>query len=147
METATPTPEWTAPRPRVIDVALKRRPSEASIRYADRKRREDEAPRLAELFQNLQSLGLEVTERRGGAPLAEAGYIRRIVVEHAPALFLLPCGDPSCRDGGHDVTHAVLSGLRTGAARFEGHDACSGTIGTSQCSRELHWVATATWRG
>lgn len=98
------------------------------------------------MFPKLSSLRLEVSERRAGAPLAEAGYIRRIVVERAPALFLLPCGDSSCRDGGHDITSAVLQALRAGAGRFEGQDACSGAIGSSQCSRELCWVGIATYR-
>lgn len=125
---------------------MNRRQSDASIRYTERRRREDEAPRLSELFPKLESLRLDVSERRANVPLAEAGYIRRIVVEHAPALFLLPCGDSSCKEGGHDITHAILSALRAGSGRFEGHDACSGNIGSSQCSRELMFVGTATYK-
>jgi hypothetical protein len=124
---------------------LNRRQSDASLRFTERRRREDEAPRLATMFPRLETLRFEVRERRSGAPVAEAGYIRRIVVEHAPALFVLPCGDPSCRDGGHDITHGVLSALRSGSARFEGEDACSGTTGSAQCSRELQYIAFATY--
>lgn len=125
---------------------MNRRQSEASLRYAERRRREDEAPRLHDLFRNLESLRLEVSEQRAGAPVAEAGYIRRIMVEVAPALFLLPCGDASCRDGGHDITTAVLQALRASAGRFEGQDACSGTIGSAQCARELRYVGFATYK-
>lgn len=97
------------------------------------------------MFPRLESLRFEVRERRSGAPVAEAGYIRRIVVANAPALFVLPCGDPSCRDGGHDVTHGVLSALRSSAGRFEGEDSCTGQTGSAQCSRELQYVAFATY--
>jgi hypothetical protein len=123
---------------------LKPRQSEAAARYSERYRRENEAPRLRDLFPDLLTLSFEVRERRSGAPVNEAGYIRRIMVDHAPGLFLLPCGDPYCRDGEHDITHAVLSGLRSGQDRFEGQDFCSGHTGSVQCQRELTYVCTVT---
>lgn len=106
---------------------------------------EDEAPRLRAMFPRLTSLRLDVRERRVGAPVPEAGYIRRIVLETAPALFLLPCGDPSCRNGGHDVTQEVLRGLRAGMERLEGQDACMGQTGTAQCRRELEYIGIAAY--
>lgn len=124
---------------------LARKQTEQSIRHAERRRREDEAPRLQSMFPRLQSLKLEIRERRAGAPVAEAGYVRRIMVDQAPALFLLHCGDPSCKNSEHDVTYGVLQHLRAGDSRFEGHDACNGQIGSAQCQRELEYVAFATY--
>jgi hypothetical protein len=68
------------------------------------------------------------------------------VVENAPALFILPCGDTSCKDGGHDVTSMVLRSLRAGETRFEGEDVCNGMVGSAPCSRVLRYVATATYK-
>jgi hypothetical protein len=122
-----------------------RRQSEASLRYAERKRREDDAPRLAAEVPAVKELRLEIEERSGGSLVAEPVHVRRIVVEHAPALFILPCGDSRCKDGGHDITHAVLRALRAKETRFEGQDLCSGSQGSGQCTRVLHYVALATY--
>lgn len=96
------------------------------------------------MFPDLTDLWFEVKERREGAPVSEAGYIRRIMTAHAPALFLLPCGDSSCKDGEHDITSQVLSALRDGKSRFEGHDLCMGHTGAAQCRRELIFTGFAT---
>jgi len=122
-----------------------RRQSEGAQRFAERRKREDESPRLIAEVPRLQSLALEVEERSEGSPVAEPTHVRRVVVQHAPALFVLPCGDSRCRDGGHDVTHAVMRALRAGETRFEGEDACAGSVGTGQCSRVLHFVGIATY--
>lgn len=125
---------------------MNRRHSEASQRFAERRKREDEAPRLSAEFPKLESLRLEIEERRSGSPVGEAGYIRRIMVDHAPALFVLPCGDPSCKDGGHEITDGLLRALRGGQGRFETEDPCRGQIGSSECQRVLHCIAIATYR-
>jgi hypothetical protein len=39
----------------------------------------------------------------------------------------------------------VLRSLRGGEAEFEGEDVCNGSQGSGQCSRVLHYVATATY--
>jgi hypothetical protein len=122
-----------------------RRFSEGAQRFAERRRREDEAPRLISEVPRLQSLALEIEERSPGGPVAEPTHVRRVVVQHAPALFFLPCGDARCKDGGHDVTYPVMSALRGGQTRFEGQDICTGSVGTGQCSRILHFVAMATY--
>ena len=122
-----------------------RRQSEASQRFAERRKREDEAPRLTAEVPRLQNLALEIEERSEGGPVTEPTHVRRVVVQHAPALFVLPCGDARCRDGGHDVTYAVMRALRAGETRFEGQDVCAGSVGTGQCSRVLHFVAIATY--
>lgn len=113
---------------------------EAQQITADRRRREDEAPRLRAEVPRLASLGLEIEERKPGGALAGASYIRRIVVESAPALFVVPCGGGDCNGGAHDITRAVLDALRDGETRFEGEHACDG------CSCVLHLVGSAAYR-
>lgn len=125
---------------------MRRRDHEAAQRFADRRKRESDAPRLAVSVPRLQSLRLEVEERRSGISTAESAHIRRIVVASAPALFVLPCHDPRCKDGGHDVTHLVMHALRTGQLQFEGEDSCPGVIGTSSCQRILRYVGVAEYR-
>ena len=123
-----------------------RRGRAAAERTTERRRREDEAPRLAAVAPDLASLRLEVSEKRGDVGIAEAAHIRRVVVEHAPALFLIPCGESSCKDGGHDITRAVLRGLENKATVYEGDDPCSGQTGTASCSRILVFTAYATYK-
>jgi len=123
-----------------------RRGRAAAERLNERRRREDEAPRLAAVIPDLESLRLEVSEKRGDIGIAEVSHIRRVVVEHAPALFLIPCGESACRDGGHDVTRAVLRGLEQKSTRFEGDDPCSGQTGTAPCARTLVFTAFATYK-
>jgi hypothetical protein len=81
-------------------------------------------------------LRLEITDG-GNLTSADSKHTRIIVVDTAPALFSLMCGDPACRDGGHDVTNAVLDGLRAGATSFEVQDACYGGVGSAQCGRTM----------
>jgi hypothetical protein len=119
--------------------------NDAAQRFAERRRREDESPRLIAEVPRLQSLTLAIEERSQGGPVGESTHVRRVVVQHAPALFFLPCGEGRCKDGGHDVTHDVMRALKAGETRFEGQDACAGSVGTAPCSRILHFVATATY--
>ncbi len=120
--------------------------SEAALRQAERRQRADDAPRLALEIPRLESLRLEMIERREGTNIAEAHHIRRFVVDSAPALFLSPCGDPRCKEGGHDITSEVMSALRTGSTRFEGEDECRGSLGTGECTRVLHYTVVATYK-
>jgi hypothetical protein len=123
-----------------------RRGRAAAERSAERRRREDEAPRLAAVVPDLVSLKLEMSEKRGDIGIAEASHIRRVVVEHAPALFIVPCGESSCRDGGHDITRAVLRGLEQKSTTYEGDDPCTGQTGTAPCARVLVFTAHATYK-
>jgi hypothetical protein len=116
------------------------------MRFAERRRREDEAPRLVAVVPNLASLKIEVEERRAGGVLAEASHIRRVVVEHAPALFWIPCGDPACKEGGHDVTVPLLRSLQQRQERSEGEDVCTGRVGSADCHRTVKWVSIATYK-
>ena len=125
---------------------MNRRNSEAAQRFAERRRREDEAPRLQVAVPGLESLRLEIAEGRSSSIDADLSHVRKIVVEHAPALFILPCGDPGCRDGGHDVTSTILRSLRDRNPRFQGEDTCAGHVGTAPCPRVLRYVGIATYK-
>src|SRR5436190_21362789 len=99
-----------------------RRHSEAAQRAAERRKREDDAPRLRATVPKLESLELEFRESRAGVQMADVTHKRRVVVERAPALFELPCQDSACRDGGHDITREVMRALQDGLERFHGED-------------------------
>jgi hypothetical protein len=122
------------------------RRGEGAERFAERRRREEEAPRLRTAIPNLESLRLEIEEHRAGGNLSEAAHVRRIVVERAPALFVLPCHDTSCKGGGHDVTHGILRSLREQQERFTGEHPCQGQVGSAECRRVLVYVGIATYK-
>jgi hypothetical protein len=122
------------------------RRGDAAERYAERRRREAEAPRLLSAIPNLESLRLEIEERRASGSLSEAAHVRRIVVERAPALFVLPCHDAACKGGGHDVTQEIMRSLRERSERFTGEHACAGQVGSADCHRVLTYVGVATYK-
>ena len=126
---------------------MKWRDAEAAARLAERRKREDEAPRLATIVPTLEKLQLEVIERSANISRPEHTHIRHVVVASAPALFVFPCRDTQCKDGGHDLTAEILTALRNKKVRFEGEDACSGMVGSSTCSRIFGYVAQATYSG
>lgn len=115
-------------------------------RTAERRQREDEAPRLALAIPGLEGLRLEVLEHSSSISRPERNHVRHVVVATAPALFVMPCHDTQCKDGGHDLTHEILAALRRGTPRFEGENACHGMVGSAGCSRTLGYVALATYR-
>ena len=125
---------------------MNRRNRDAANRFAERRKREDEAPRLATEAPKLETLRLDLEERRPGVVSAEVSHIRRVVVANAPALFEVPCSDPSCADGGHDLTNGIMRALRNGDEKFEGDDTCLGQVGNASCERILRYVGTATYR-
>lgn len=125
---------------------FRQRQTEAAERTAERRRREDDAPRLKDQVPKLDTLVLEIQEHRAGTVVLESTHIRRIPVEFAPALFELPCQDSFCKQGGHDVTQAILRSLQSGATSFEGEHACGGQTGTAECQRSLRYVAKATYK-
>lgn len=112
---------------------------------AERRQREDRAPRLLAEVPGVKSLRLEIEERRQGAAVPETVHVRHVAVAHAPALFDLPCLDTTCTGGGHDVTLAIVRSLRSRLAKFEGEHACNGTTRTAPCTRVLRYVALATY--
>ena len=126
--------------------ANRRRNIEREERMLLRERREQAAGKLLQKVPQLTSLNLEIRETRPNSAMNETQYIRRVVVEHAHALFEMPCSYSSCDNGGYDVTQEILSSLASRTARFEGECACRGSCGGECCSRVLRYVATATYR-
>jgi hypothetical protein len=120
-----------------------RKNSPAALRFAERRQREVDAPRLCTEAPDLLSLRLEIEEQGGSS---RPRYIRHIVIGTAPALFFLPCGDPRCVDGGHDVTAEVMRALRAHSQSFKGTDGCLGSVGSSACGGVLHFDAIAEYR-
>lgn len=125
---------------------ISRKQSEAALRYQERRQREDDAPRLCKEIPDLVRLTLDVEELARGGGGTQQKYVRRIVVENAPALFLLSCSDPRCTDGGHDVTTPIMHALRTHQTLFEGEHDCNGNLGPSVCPRVLRYKGTAEYQ-
>ena len=113
---------------------------------AERRRREDEAPRLNLTIPKLEKLRLEVLEHSSSISRPENTHTRHVVVSSAPALFVLPCHDTACKQGGHDLTSEILTALRKQTVRHEGEDACLGAVGSAGCSRILKYVVVATYQ-
>ena len=99
------------------------------------------------MVPSLQGLRLQVLERSPGISHPEHSHVRHVVVASAPALFVVPCHDTQCKDGGHDLTQEILGALKRRNARFEGEDICRGTVGSASCSRILGYVGVATYQG
>jgi|SRR5688572_9758477 len=125
---------------------MRRQSREVTLRTAERRQREDEAPRLAVTIPALQGLRIEVLEHSSSIARPEYAHVRHVVVASAPALFVMPCSDKDCKEGGHDLTHEILAALRRRNGRFEGKDACRGTVGSAGCSRVLGYVGLATYQ-
>ncbi len=123
------------------------RSAEAAKRFADRRRREDEAPRLSARVPTLGTLRLEMQERNGENGVVYATYVRHVMVDRAPALFFFPCGDTACEGGGEDATESMLRHLSAGEDRFEVVAHCNGTAGNAPCHREVKVLAIATRNG
>lgn len=123
---------------------IRRRNDEAADRSTERRRQEDEAPRLLTVVPSLADLKLELEERRDGAPVAGSAHTKRVVVAHAPALFLVACGDRTCT-GAHDLTRAVLRALERRETTFTGEDACRGDLPNGPCARVLAYRALAAY--
>lgn len=120
------------------------RKTDAALRLAERRRREDEAPRLKVEVPSLEKFDLEISEFKGVAGLTST-HVRRVVIAQAPVLFEIPCGDPSCKEGGHDLTHAVMRELRGYQSLFAGEDVCTGMVGSAPCGRVVRYVARAAY--
>ena len=121
-----------------------RRNSEAVARFEARRQLEHDAARLHDTVPKLTTLRLDIAESHG-LTNASAKYARIITVMTSPALFALNCADPSCRDGGHDLTGYVLRGLHQGKSHFEVNQRCNGTVGSAECGRDMHVDVTATY--
>jgi hypothetical protein len=118
---------------------------EDAARSVERRRREDEAPRLLEQVPRLKTLRLEVEERRGDTRLDETKHTRIVMVERASSVFFIPCGDTSCKEGEHELTYGMLRELRADSAEFVLEDDCRGSIGSASCTRTVRVLAKATY--
>ena len=123
---------------------MNRRRGAQLTRFTARRTREDDAPRLREEVPTLVSLQLDVEDRSGAS--GRIKHLRRVMVDHAPALFLLPCGDPKCAGQEHDLTADVLRALRSGETSFQGEDTCQGSGTPGGCPRVLRFEAVASYR-
>lgn len=124
----------------------RRRDAEREERRIQRIQREDTAGKLLLRAPELTSLSLALHERRPEGCVSDNHYIRRIVVEHAHALFEIPCSYPQCEDGGYELTREILYALALQRERFEGEVPCGGQCGAHACTRVLQYVGTATYR-
>jgi hypothetical protein len=117
-----------------------RKRGEVSVNAADRRRREDDAPRLQVEVPHLARLSLSLGERRADGHDPGSAHVRRVVVESTAALFLVACSAPGCPSGAHDLTAAVMPELRRGSTRFEGETGCDG------CGCLMSHVGNAEYR-
>jgi len=124
----------------------RRRNIEREERLVLRLEREDAAGKLLQKVPDLTSLSLAIHQVRPDGLASDAQYIRRVVLEHASALFEMPCSYAYCKDGGYDVTREILAALMSRNPHFEGERACRGSAGTGDCARILRYVGTATYR-
>jgi hypothetical protein len=123
------------------------RPVKLNEDVAERRRREEESPRLLTLIPDLVSIRLELQESRGGdGAQVEFTHIKRIALAHAPSVFMIPCGERRCKHGGYDLTSATMSGLRRHEERIETDDTCMGDVGSARCGRVLHCVAIVEYK-
>lgn len=123
----------------------RRKHLEREERRGLRYQREAAAGKLLQRVPDLTSLSIAIREARPEGYLDFTQYIRRVVVEHAPALFESLCSRSSC-DGVYDMTQEVLLALTSRRMRFEGQYACRGRCHARDCGRVLRYVATATYR-
>jgi hypothetical protein len=123
--------------------ANRKKSSAAAQRSAERRKREDDAPRLRNAFPQLASLRIAVTEDSSGGRIK---HIKHIVVDRAPALFVIACGDERCAEGGHDVTSEVMHTLRARLRSSDGDTICCGSTGSAPCNRRVHYEVAATYR-
>jgi len=119
---------------------------ERKERRIQRDERENAAGKLVQKIPDLTSLSIAIHETRPEGCVSDNHYIRRVALEHAPALFEVACSDPRCEDGGHDVTREILASLASRQACFEGRHACRGRCGAIDCARVLRYVTTASYR-
>lgn len=124
----------------------RRRTSEGEQRVARRWQLADEAPRLLTEVPELQSLRMVIEESSNGSFLTVSRYTKLFVLNSAPAMFWMPCGNPRCEEGGHDLTHAIMSALRSRTERLQGTDDCGGMVGPGLCGAVIRYDVTATFR-
>lgn len=124
-------------------MAYRRDQLESATRRKARHERDDASPRLLARVPRLQSLYFEIEASERGATVRAARHVKRFVVDHAPALFVIHCTDPECADGEHDLTERILKQLAAGKEKFGTEDPCKGRSGA--CTRIVRVTAVATY--
>jgi hypothetical protein len=114
----------------------------AARRSQERRKVEDDAPRLAAEIPALRTARIQVVEH---VPTGSNRYVKHVVVARAPALFILSCGDPSCQEGGYDITRTLMNAFRRQLASCEGTDTCCGMSGSAQCGRSITYQLSAEY--
>jgi hypothetical protein len=130
----------------MMNSSTRRKQIESAERRVLRDRREDAAGRLLLRVPDLTSLSIVIHEARPNGCVSDTQYVRHIVLEHAAALFEVPCSYAYCEDGGYDVTREMLFALGLRRVRVEGEQACGGRCKVGDCGRVLRYVATAAYR-
>lgn len=123
----------------------RRRQNDAALRFAKRRQREDDAPRLLDAVPNLTSLKLELDERPHAETAPALRHTRHIVVDRAPAVFFIVCGERGCTDGGHDLTRDVIRELERSSKSFSGEHECDGLRDGSRCRNTLRYRVLASY--
>lgn len=113
----------------------------AALRSAERRKRESEAPRLVNEAPGLKSLRIEVVEH---VPTGTTKHVKLVVVAHAPALFIIPCGDSDCHDD-HDLTREVMWSLRAREREMSGESSCQGSVRSGNCNRRITYHVRAEY--
>lgn len=116
--------------------------SAAAERAAERRLRDDEAPRLKTMVPLLTSLKIEIEDR--GA-IGTVKHMRHVMVDRASTIFVIPCGDKACNSEGHDITSYVMRALSQRREQFEGEHTCEGSVGSANCTRVIAYRASAKY--
>jgi hypothetical protein len=110
--------------------------SAVALRSAERRRREDDAPRLAAVLPGVHSLRIEVVEHLA---VGTSRHVKLVRVERAPALFVIPCGDSDCYEGDHDITREVMNMLHSREGELRGESSCQGSVRSGYCHRRISY--------
>jgi hypothetical protein len=99
-------------------------------------------PRLCTLVPRLRALRLELVEQGGGAP---RHHTRIVLVDQAPAWFVVDCGDERCRHGGYDLTGDLLPRLKRERTDWKITRVCRGRVGSAPCVRQVQCAVHAEY--
>lgn len=126
-------------------VRRRKAPSAADLRRERRWDLADEAPRLLEEVPSLASLRMVVHASADGKFTSAPKYTRLFVLDSAPAYFWIPCSNPGCEEGGHDVTRDVISGLKAGKKHITGQSECCGVVRDMPCTAAIRFEVEASY--
>jgi hypothetical protein len=115
----------------------------AAQRASERRKREDDAPRLRDTVPELVSLQIDVVEHSGTTTMK---HKKHVVIAIAPALFWIACGDKECNEGGHEITGDIMNALRKKETQLKGEHACEGQVGAVPCTRTIQFEMAAAYR-